>query len=356
MFSINRARNVRIEDIRTVNSPEWCMRLVEIDGLFIHGAHLYSDLDRAVNSDGIDLVSCRNVLISDCMLITADDCISLKTMRGGGPVENVTITNCVLSSSSSGLVIGVETFADIHHVVLSNSVIRNTNRGFRIAVENGADVHDIIFSNLAIDLSRRHWNWWGNAETFQFQVKQATPETPMGSIRNVILENVMSQARGTSAILGPAGQSRIQDISISNLRTSMLQENTADRRVSHALEVQGVKGLKIRDFSLQWDEEKPEPKWQSAISMKDVREFEIEGFHGRQGLKGGSAPAILLEDTADGTIRNSRAAADCGTFVAVRGERTRDLYLYHNQTANAARKVDVGPGVPGGAVSFNPPA
>jgi hypothetical protein len=356
MFSINRAKNVLIEGIRTVNCSEWCMRLVGIDGLFVRGVHLYSDLDRAVNSDGIDLVSCKNVMISDCLLVTADDCISLKTMKGGEPVENVTITNCVISSSSSGLVIGVETWADMHHVIFSNSVIRNSNRGFRIAVENGGSVHDVIFSNLTIDLSRRHWNWWGNAETFQFQVKQETPDSPMGSIRNVIVENILSQARGTSTILGPVGQSRIEDISISNLRTLMIPENTADKRVSHALHVQGVRGFKLRDFSVKWDEEKPEPKWQSAIYLNDVHEFEIDGFNGRQGLKSGGAPAIMLEDVSDGAVRDSRAAAACGTFVAVRGQKTKRLFIYANNTANAASKADLQDGMSQQAVSFNQPA
>lgn len=356
MFSINRAKNVLIEGIRTINSSEWCMRLIAIDGLFIRGIHLYSDLDRAVNSDGIDLVSCRNVVISDCLLFTADDCISLKTMKGGAPVENVTITNCIISSSSSGLVIGVETWADMHHVILSNSVIRNTNRGLRIAVENGGSVHDVIFSNLTIDLSRRHWNWWGNAETFQFQVKQGTPDAPMGSIRSVTVENVMSQARGTSAILGPVGQARIEDITISNLRTMMLPENTADKRATHALQVQGVRGFKLRDFSLKWDEEKRESKWQSALYMNDVHDFEIEGFSGRQGLKGEAAPAIVLENVTEGTLRNSRATAGCGAFVAIRGPQTRGLFLYANNTANATRKVDLESGVNPQAVSFSPPA
>ena len=258
--AFTRATNVLIEDVTLINSSGWCMPLTECDRVFLRGVHLYSDLDKAVNSDGIDLVSSKNVLISDCILVTADDCISLKTRRNGAPIENVTVTNCVLTSSSSAFVIGVETWADIHHVMLTNSVIRNSNRGVRVAVWNGCTVSDVVFSNLVMDLNRRHYNWWGNAEAFQFIVWQETADSPLGVIRDVTVDQIISRSRGTSALLGPADQRRLENISISNVRTAMLPENTADKRATHALRVEGVRGLKVRDFSVSWDEQKPEPK------------------------------------------------------------------------------------------------
>jgi polygalacturonase len=72
IVALDRATNVLIEDITTINSSEWCMRLAECNRLYIRGVHLFSDLDQAVNSDGIDLVSSKNVVISDCVLMTAD--------------------------------------------------------------------------------------------------------------------------------------------------------------------------------------------------------------------------------------------------------------------------------------------
>ena len=356
MIAISRGTNVLIEDITVINSPGWCMPLTECDRVFIRGVHLYSDLDKAVNSDGIDLVSCRNVVISDCVLVTADDCISLKTRQKGSPIENVTVTNCLLTSSSSAFVIGVETWMDIHHVMLTNSVIRNANRGFRIAVWNGCTVSDIIFSNLVIDLNRRHYNWWGSAETFYFGVAQETPQSPLGVIRDVVIDNVISRARGTSALIGPAGERRLQDFSISNLRMTMLPENTADKRATHALRVEGVRGFRLRDFSLRWDEEKPEPKWASGLAMKGVDEFVVDGFSGRQGLKDGNAAAMVLEDVADGIVRNSRATDGCKTFLEVRGGRTNKLSVFHNDVSRAAKKYELAGGVNRSSVTYAPPA
>jgi hypothetical protein len=348
-LAFTRAVNVKIEDVTFVNSSGWCMPLTQCDRVFIRGIHLYSDLDKAVNSDGIDLVSSKNVVISDCIFETADDCISLKTRRGGDPIENVTVSNCILTSSSSAFVIGVETWSDIHHVLFTNSVIRNANRGFRIAVWNGCTVHDVIFSNLTIDLNRRHYNWWGNAEAFNFVVWQENAESPLGRIRDVLVENVLANARGTSAILGP----RIEDVSISNFRTAMMPEKTPDKRATHALRVEGVRGFRLRDYSAKWDLAKLEPQWGSALYLKDVDDYEIDGFRGRQAQDGA---AILVENTTRGVIRNSRAAEGCATFLEVRGERSQALFAFANDTSAASRKLDVTGGATASAVRLGEPA
>jgi hypothetical protein len=356
IVGINRATNVLIEDITTINSSSWCMRLAECDRLFIRGAHLYSDLDRAVNSDGIDLVSSRNVVISDCVLTTADDCISLKTMKNGSPVENVTVTNCVLTSSSSAFAIGAETWHDIRHVVFTNSVIRNANRGVRIVLWNGCRISDVIFSNLTMDLNRRHYNWWGNAEAFQFVIGKENPDSVLGSVSNVIVENIVAHARGTSALIAPADQRLMEDISISNVQMTMSAENTADKRAAHALSVQGVRGFRLRDFSVKWDEDKTEPKWESGLSLKEVDDFEIVGFRGRQGRRESPAGAIVLNNVTDGVVRNSHATANCGTFLQVAGPRTRNVVVFQNNVSKAARKYDFVEGAVPDSVKFGLPS
>src|SRR4029434_6990313 len=106
---------------------------------------------------------------------------------------NITVTNCILTSSSTPMVIGTETEADIRHVVFSNSVIRDSNRAFGINVQDGATVSDIRFSNITMDSRRRHWNWWGSAETFKFILKKRTPTSKLGVIRDVVINNVITK-------------------------------------------------------------------------------------------------------------------------------------------------------------------
>src|SRR5690606_14303086 len=142
-------------------------------------------------------------------------------------VENITVTNCILSSSSTALMIGTETNADIRHVLFNNCVIRNSNKGFGINVQDGGTVSDVIVSNLTIETNRRHWNWWGSSEMCKFVLKQRTPTSRIGQIRDITVDNIVARVRGTSTITGHADQP-IENIRMSNVQILMLPEDAKD--------------------------------------------------------------------------------------------------------------------------------
>ena len=341
MFILNNSVDVRLENITIVNSPLWNVRLNDCDRVFVRGVRIYSDLEKGVNADGIDIVSSSNVLISDSIIVTGDDSIAMKTIGRGGapakPVENVTVTNCILSSSSSAVTIGTETEADVRHVVITNSVIRRSNRGLSINVMDGATVSDVLFSNITMDTGRRHWNWWGSAETFRLTLRKRKPDSRLGAIRDVVVNNVTAHARGTSTIVGHPDRS-IQDVTIADVRMYMEPEDAVDKRATDAIRIENVNGLKLRDVTVRWATEKPEPKWASAAVFRNVTGLELANFTGRQGLTSSEAPAIVLENVDGGTIHGSRADADCGTFIEIRGSATKRIRLRDNDT-EAARKA-----------------
>ena len=341
MFVVNDSTDVRLENVTVINSPLWNVRLSDCDRVFIRGVHIYSDLEKGVNADGIDIVSSSNVVVSDSIIVTADDAIVLKSSPRSGvarPVENVTVNNCVLTSSSTAMMIGTETHADIRHVIFSNCVVRNSNKGFGINVQDGATVSDVLFSNVTLDLNRRHWNWWGSAEAFKFILKKRTPDSKLGAIRNVVIDNVISHARGTSTITGHA-ERPLQNLTISDFQVFMEEENAVDKRATHAITIDGVNGLTLRNVSVKWSEDQTEPLWESALCLRNVTGFDLDHFSGRQGLKSGSAPAIVLHNATDGVIRNCVAVEGCGTFLRFEGAGTKHVRLSSNDLQHAARPL-----------------
>ncbi len=77
--------------------------------------------------DGIDVDSCKDVLIDSCNIETSDDSISLKSGRGaqavdiGIPTENVVITNCTLIDHHfASIGIGSETSGGIRNVRITH--------------------------------------------------------------------------------------------------------------------------------------------------------------------------------------------------------------------------------------------
>lgn len=343
MCILNNCTNVLLRDISILHSPLWNIRLNDCNRVFIRGIYIFSDLLKGVNSDGIDICSSRDVTISDSVITTGDDAIVLKTpLRRGqeksNPTENIVVTNCVLTSSSTALMIGTETHADISHVIFSNCTIRNSNKGFGINVQDGATVSNVIFSNLTIETNRRHWNWWGSAEMCKIVLKKRNDLSRMGKIRDIVIDNIISHARGTSTIKGHPDQP-LKNIRLNDVQIFMNPEDSEDKRASHALVIEDSTELKIRDLSVQWTEDQTEKNWQSAIVLKNVSDLELRSFSGRQGLKDSNYPAILLDSVSESLITESCATVGCSTFIQLKGQKSHDIILRNNITIKAKKDI-----------------
>ena len=101
------------------------------------------------------------------------------------------------------------------------------------------------------------------------------------------------KARGTSTITGHAGQP-LENIRMSNVRLFMEVENARDKRATDAIRIENVKGLILRDVSVEWNEKENEPAWQSALVLKNVQDFTVDTFSGRQGLRTKIYPVLYL--------------------------------------------------------------
>jgi Glycosyl hydrolases family 28 len=276
LLVLQKSSDVRIEDVTITNAPLWNVRLQDCDRVWIRGVSVLSDLEKGVNSDGIDIVSSSNVTISDSTIITGDDAICLKTDGMGrehkGPVrptENILVTNSILGSSSTPLMIGTETYADIRHVVFSNIVIRNSNKVFGINVQDGGTVSDVRVSNITFETQRRHWNWWGDAEFIKIVLKKRSPESKLGRIEHITIDGAQGIARGTSLVAGHTERD-LEDIRITNVALRLVPEGTPDQRTSHGLVFERIDGLVLRNVDIDWDTTAPQPTWQSALVLRDI--------------------------------------------------------------------------------------
>ena len=349
MLILNDCRNVLLQDISIVHSPLWSVRLNDCDRVHVRGVSIYSDLEKGVNADGIDIVSSRNVTISDSIIETADDAIVLKAIARDGqparPTENVTVTNCVLTSSSTALMIGTETEADIRHVLFNNCVIRNSNKGFGINVQDGATVSDVIVSNLTIETSRRHWNWWGSAEMCKFVLKKRTPDVaPRRHSRHRRRQRHRASARHQHD-----HRSR---------RTADREHPPVEHRHHHAA---GERRRQARHACppARARARRAHPRPVRAL-VRGRSRTEMAERAGRCGASPSSrstaSPAgrgsaarttrrCCSTRAEHGTIRNARATDGCRRLVHVQGLATRDIAVSGCQVAGGTS-----------AVSFEPPA
>lgn len=342
---MSECEDLTIEDITLVNSSLWCIRIWGGDRVTIRDVTLFSSLEKGVNSDGIDIDGSRNVHISGCNISVGDDAICIKSGLSGRngtatikTSENIIVDNCVLSSSSAALKLGTESYGDMRHIIFTNCVIRNSNKGIEINVQDGANVSDIIFSNLTMGLQRRHWNWWGDAQVFNFLLKKRNDSSKAGSISNIQVSNVIAYAQGTSKIHSDI-KNGIRNFTISNLKIFMEQESTKDKRTSSAMRFINMSQLKLKDIEIYWNEEKTEPKWKSALALENIKGFKLEGINVRQAFVHSSEPAISIHNCVDGILFNCLAQPSTNTFFKITGELTSNLDFGKNYLKNAVSPV-----------------
>lgn len=161
-------KNIRIEDITMVNQPSgWSYWIHDCDFVTFDRVKIFADVEYP-NNDGIHINSSRNVTVSNCLIITGDDCIVVRANNVSLPqnkiCEKVVVTNCNLTSYACGIRIGWLNDGVIRNCAFSNLVITDTNVGIGIRLpgrapdEKWADegredtlIENLLFNNIVMD-------------------------------------------------------------------------------------------------------------------------------------------------------------------------------------------------------------
>ncbi len=108
----------------------------------------------AQNGDGIDVESCKNVLIENSVFDVGDDALCMKSGRDAEgrkramPTENVIIRGCTVYSSHGGFVIGSEMSGGARNIYVSNCTFIGADIGLRFKTTRGrGGVVENIFIN-----------------------------------------------------------------------------------------------------------------------------------------------------------------------------------------------------------------
>lgn len=230
-------KNLVVKDITFKDAAFWTLHMAGCEHVIVNEIKILND-QRGANNDGIDPDTCKDVVISDCIIKAGDDAIVVKNSEPMaakyGSCENIVISNCVLYSHDSALKIGTETFNAIRNVVLSNCVFRDCSRGVGIWVRDGATIEDIHIHHVSgntkryADCPEREFapRWWGKGEPIFINAtyRNANHKMP-GKIRNITFDHIYMKCESSVYIAGEK-DSRIKNISIHNINLTMEKQGT----------------------------------------------------------------------------------------------------------------------------------
>jgi polygalacturonase len=299
-----RCDDVRITGLKFLRSRSWTINPYACHRLLIDGVYVHSSLKEAVWADGIDPDGCQDVRIANSTIETGDDAIVFYSADIWGPAqptENVTVSNCRLSSASSALKFCDGNSKAIRRVAIDNIVITDSNRGLAFMVFDGGIVEDVVISNVVIQTRRFDWFWWGDGDPFHFNIKRRSEvdgtkrehEPPPGIIRNVAIRNVIAHGAGASVLAGHP-DSWLDGITFDGVKLFVAHDpNAPYEDTATALTLRHARNVTLRDVEVQW-EEPFSPTWTTGLAIDQVNGLTLDGVRVAPAPKS-SAPAIRLD-------------------------------------------------------------
>jgi len=329
--------NVAVRDVRLQNSAFWMQHYLGCKTVRIDGIKIWNHSNK--NNDMMDIDGCSDVTISNVIGDSDDDGITIKSTS---PLvsEQITITNCVLSSHCSAIKFGTESVGGFRNIVISNCVIKPSAQlrtiygksagigGLAMEVVDGGIMENVSVSNLIIDgpevplfirlgnRARKHVD---------------TASTPgLGKIRNISISDVVATSAGiTGCSFSGIGKALISNISLRNISIEFAGGGVASdsQKVIDELEdeypegtmfgklpaygfyIRHAKDVKMSGITLSYKTVEQRP----AFFISDTHDFLILDTHLKSAP--GAQTMAVIENSSNGLVSGKRHYFSAANFL-----------------------------------------
>jgi len=286
MINFIECKNVLLQGVLFENSPSWnihpllCTNVI-IDNIAVRNPSF------AQNGDGIDVESCKNVLIVNSTFDVGDDAICIKSgkdeegRRRARPAENILVDNCKVFKGHGGFVVGSEMSGGVRNISVRNCQFLGTDVGLRFKSNRGrgglvenifiSDIYmfDIVTDSFLFDLyyggkSASETLDEGDTNPVVVENPPVTKETP--SFRNIYVTNIVSRNARRAMFFNGLPEMNISNINVENaIITSQYGAVICEsdgvkfknvhimQQTGAALTLQNVKNFDLKNFTYPLD-------------------------------------------------------------------------------------------------------
>jgi polygalacturonase len=266
------------------NSPRWNLHLLLCNDLVIRNITVRNPW-YSTNGDGLDLESCKNVLVHHCSFDVGDDAICLKSglnepgrIRGVAS-ENMVIAHCTVYHGHGGFVIGSEMSGDVRNIFVRDCLFLGTDVGLRFKSTRGRggvveNIHikGITMENILTDAIRFNMYYDNQAPAKGDKaVKENRADAPPVSeetprFRKIYMEEVICMGAERAVFLQGLPEMAIREVELSR---ATIESN------------RGIEGWDIRDVTFSHLDIRPGSgpvfNLQSSSNVKVVLEDPVTG-------------------------------------------------------------------------------
>jgi len=232
MIVLSNCINVCVQDVILQNSPLTHLAPTACENVVVSNVVVQTP-GWAANTDGIDPINCKNVLITRCRLEAGDDNISIKSNRiipgRAFASEDITVTDCVFLHGH-GMSIGASTVGGVRNVTVRNCTFKDTENGIRIKSQRGRGglvenirVSDIMMTNVDPAITFTCYYMTNSAgdpvQRFAPEHDAAQPVNETTPIfRNIRVSNLTATCQRSAGIIIGLPESEISDVVLENVR------------------------------------------------------------------------------------------------------------------------------------------
>ncbi len=364
--------NILIRDVTLRNSASWVQSYQSCSNLLIEGITVDSRPNKDIekprfataqgrNNDGLDIIDCRGVRITNCFINSGDDGICLKSLSPEEACRDIIISNCIVTTNASGIKIGTETAGGFRDILIQNCVVYDTRvGGISLMTVDGAGLERITISNISMR------NIKGSAIFIRLGIrnrtyrKDAAVKKPF--LKDIMIDNI--QGTGISSGYG-CSVTGITDLPVENITLSNInlefkgggKAEDAGRRIpelekgypngtmfgtlpAYGFYIRHVKNLTLENIRLRFTAEDHRP----ALVCEDVESLDLSGLKAAGTLQ--TPGLIRLVNARNVRISDCRPTSPVAVFLSVSGDRTGGIILSGNDLKNTKRKYTFDDGAP----------
>ncbi len=281
------------------------------------------------NGDGLDLESCKNVVIEKCHFDVGDDAICFKSGKDkdgrlrGMPTEYVIVDNCIVFHGHGGFVVGSEMSGGVKNVKVSNCTFIGTDVGLRFKSNRGRGgvveniyINNIDMVNIPAEALLFDLFYGGSSpvpsaeektqdkEKLAAMITPVTEETP--SFKDIYINDVTCKGAGRAILLQGLPEMNLKNINLDNVR------------------IEAVKGIEIIDAD--------------GIEMKNIFVSASQG------------PILKVKNAKNSSFDKFSYQSKEG--VSVVGELTSSLVFKKSDFANESQQISISGEVKKGSVKI----
>ncbi|MCF2505242.1 glycosyl hydrolase family 28 protein [Dyadobacter sp. CY107] len=234
--------DVLLKGIQVLNSAQITISIsgcerVNVDGIYLRSMSNW-------NCDGLDM-DAKDVTISNCTIDAEDDALCFKSEYLDKFCENITVTNCILSSLCNGIKFGTGSRTGFRNVTVNNCIVKkasfngyrhwkmtpdlveqpeiqSVNTGIVILGVDGGTVENITISNVIMSdvLSPIFIRVGG---------RFMNPDKKPSVMRHITIQNIHAESRSViPSIIAGLESSPVEDIRLSDIHVKVMIAVNAD--------------------------------------------------------------------------------------------------------------------------------